>query len=726
MKLKNILYTGIALLSLTACNDYLDVDAPSSYTEDFVFGQKSEMTRALNGVYAQMLSNNLYGDAYQRTFVLNSDVDMQISSANTHAHDTYARLDCDAQGSAINSFWVAAYNAIEYANRFIAGAESSPIYSKSDNDIMQMVGEAKCIRAMVYHDLVVMFGDVPFTMKPASTLGTDYVIPVADRQVIQDSLIADLKEAEKYMQTTKAVTVEHCSKEFAQAMIARIALTAGGYSLRPDKNSATSYGTMQRPTQYKNANTGQYEDNPAAYLEYYKIARDYAEAVISAGVHKLDGKTFQQEFVDECNYILDNEGDPIFEIPFAKESSGNVGYRQGPTYTPYEGKTVGQWGEASGNARLNAFYRFLFQDEDLRREFVNGMWYYSYYQDENGNMRDTVYIRSDYTVHNNKWSKLWTDKSMALGADKAGSTGINFPYMRYCDVLLMFAEADNELTTTPSPKAFECLNMVHHRGFPGVNIGGLSKQKFLEAVLKERMWEFAGENMRWRDLVRNNMYAKELVFSFLRYQSAALQSQALESGFEDVINAHDQQFNNKAGYITKLPAKMRYHVYNTLTEMNIPVKSFSRGTNRKQMYGCVISTFDDSKLAPVYDRKYPNLDLGMALRIYNPYEKDDKILSASSTITAYGFKAQGWETATFYNWGNDDGSVKDQCKYSFFGYVRSDESGNSYVIDNGTIKELSSDYIDGTVELPVVRYILPYPNAAIQRSNGAYKNYYGY
>ena len=48
MRLKNILYTGMALLSLTACNDFLDVDAPSSYTEDFVFGQKTEINRALN------------------------------------------------------------------------------------------------------------------------------------------------------------------------------------------------------------------------------------------------------------------------------------------------------------------------------------------------------------------------------------------------------------------------------------------------------------------------------------------------------------------------------------------------------------------------------------------------------------------------------------------------------------------------------------------------------
>ena len=64
MKIKNILLTGVAALALVSCNDYLDVEAPSAYSGEFVFSQKSEMERALNGVYAQALVNDLYGNAY--------------------------------------------------------------------------------------------------------------------------------------------------------------------------------------------------------------------------------------------------------------------------------------------------------------------------------------------------------------------------------------------------------------------------------------------------------------------------------------------------------------------------------------------------------------------------------------------------------------------------------------------------------------------------------------
>ena len=703
MKIKNILLTSVAALALTSCNDFLDVDAPSAYTEDFVFSQKSEVNRALNGVYAQALAGNLYGDAYFSRFTLNSDVDIAISSDNSHSHTTYSRFDCDDQGSHIYSYWTAAYNLIEYANKFIRSAEASSLYNTKDSEYMQWIGEAKCLRAMAYHDMVVMFGDVPFTFEPASEKGTDYVIPIADREVIQKALIEDLQKIAPYMASTNSTTVERCSKEFAQALIARIALTAGGYSLRPDKNDSKSYGTMQRPDNYK---------------EYYKIARDYADSVITAGTHKL-GNSYQDVFVNECNYQVVNNDDPIFEIPFAKESTGNIGYLQGPTYSAYEGKTVGAWGACNGGNRLNAFYRFLFRENDKRREFVNGLWYYSYYTNSDGSLADSIYIRNDYSVHNNKWSKLWTVEGSALGNISSGSTGINYPYMRYADVLLMFAEADNELNNGPTDKAIDCLTQVHNRAFEDgdpafITDAKVNQAAFQKAVLNERKWEFAGENSRWRDLVRTNTYGEELVYSFLRYYSAGIQNVGGMSGYEDAINIHDG-YTTEAGYIDNLPERIYYHQYKIEEPQNFnngqPLAFF-----KAQFYGYVINQ------ATVL-QKYPNQSL-KSLRIFNPY-KAATSQPITSLITNYGFSAKAWNRADFYQWGNNDnGTPKDQCKYSFYGYIRGDDGGNIWIIRNGTQEQFSN--IPSADQLPVVRYILPYPNLAIQRSAGAYKNYYGY
>ncbi len=701
MKIKNILLTGVAALALTSCNDYLEVDAPSAYTEDFVFSQKTEVNRALNGVYAQALVNNLYGDAYFTRFTLNSDVDIAISSNNSHTHNTYSRFDCDDQGSHIYSFWTAAYNLIEYANKFIVSAEASPLYNTEDKEYMQWIGEAKCLRAMAYHDLVVMFGDVPFSFEPASTKGTDYVIPVADRETIQKAVIEDLEKIAPYMSSTNGTTVERCSKEFAQALIARIALTAGGYSLRPNKSDAKNYGTMERP------------DN---YLDYYKIALQYTDSVIKAGTHKLS-QSYQQVFVNECNYQVINDDDPIFEIPFAKESTGNIGYIQGPTYSAYEGKTVGPWGASNGGGRVNAFYRFMFREGDLRREFVNGLWYYSYYTNSSGALADSVYIRNDYSVHNNKWSKLWTAEGSALGNITTGATGINYPYMRYADVLLMYAEAANEINNGPTSEAMECLKTVHNRAFNVEDTeffseASASKSAFQKAVLNERKWEFAGENSRWRDLVRTNTYGEELVYSFLRYYSAGMQNASGLTGYEDAINVHDG-YTTESGYIDNLPERIYYHPY-ALSE----AKPYAYKMFHAQLYGYNI---DKDALTAI--EVYPNQSM-KSLRIFNAYKRANQ--PVTSQITRGGFSAKSWNYADFYQWGDDNsGSPKDQCKYSFYGYIRGDDGSGIWLIRNGVQEQLSAS-IPSADQLPVVRYILPYPNLAIQRSAGAYKNYYGY
>jgi hypothetical protein len=720
MKIRNIILSVAAALSLTACDNYLDVEAPSSYDSEFVFSMKSEVTRALNGVYAQALVGNLYGDAYFSKFQLNSDVDITTYTSDQHSHTAYQRFDCDEQGGDILKFWTAAYNLIEYANKFISSAEASDlIYSRSqsgdyiigedgekerDPEMMQWIGEAKCLRAMVYHDLVVMFGDVPFTFTPTTERGVE-TIPVYDRQDIQDMLIADLKEAAPYMSSTSGVTVERCSKEFAQGLIARIALTAGGYSLRPDKSSSISYGTMKRPDNYK---------------EYYEIVREYAGEVINSGTHNLR-QSFQEVFVNECNYQVVNDDDPIFELPFAKMSTGNIGYIQGPAYNSYEGTTTGPWGKCGGGTGLNALYRYLFRDGDRRREFVNGLWSYTYVIDKvSGQQRDSlVIVKDNYKLFNNKWSKLWTAEGSALGNTSEGSTGINYPYLRYADVLLMYAEAANELNDGPTEEAVECLEQVHNRAFPQgdpdfISEATASKDAFQKAVLNERKWEFAGENSRWRDLVRTNTYAEEIVYSFLRYYSVSAQNSIGMTGYEDAINEHDG-----LTYIDQLPGNVYYHRY-YITEGTQAQQIIAHRLFRNQLYGYVIE-----KEAP-YNvlSTYPNQSLQSA-RIFNPYKAAQK--PVTSQITAGGFSADGWSTTSFYTgWGDSsNGRLKNECKNSFYGYILADGNNNIWIMRDGAQTQFPST-VPAAEDLPAVRYILPYPRTVIQRSGGVYKNYYGY
>lgn len=659
MKLKYLFFAALASLGFTACSDFLDVDSVSKYDSEGVFGEKTEINRALNGVYAKLMSGDFYGDAYFTKFVFNSDVEFTTNTSDVATNNSFRRFDGNSTASDVEKFWNAAYSGVEYANNFVYYLERSPLYSTEDAEIMQMMGEAKVIRAMFFHDLVTYFGDIPFTFEPASVV-ENYVMPIVSRDEVYKTLIEDLKSIAPYMKFAANLSngVERASKEFCWSMIARMAMHAGGYSLRPDTDNPANFGKMERPANYK---------------ELYKTALAYCDSVISSATHTLS-LPYYRVFVNECNYVVNSNDDPIFEIPFAKETSGNVGYVHGPKSELYEGSTSGDniWGEAKSSAALSAFYRFMFDPEDARRDYLNGLWGYLY------NGEPTISV--SYTVYNNKWSKLW---STSGNPESAGNTGINFPYMRYTDVLLMYAEAANELNDGPTDAAKAALRQVRQRAFTNpekidsyIESMSGSKDDFLKAVLDERKFEFAGENMRWKDLVRNNLLAENTYYNFLRYLVCG-ENGAGQSAYQEMV----EEYDGMPEYLDKLPSTVYYMI----------------GAN------------------PQTPSVFPNTSLRI-IDIYNPY--DDVVVSTVPD------EYRALTVQYPYAWASDAGVVNAQCLYSFYGYIYCDQiSGLVYLNTNG---KYSTHAPSANASLPPVRYILPYPNAAIQRSADAYKNYYGY
>ena len=184
---------SLACATFASCNDYLDVDAPSKYDDKYVFGSESEINRALNGVYAQLLNSNVYGDKYLTDFCLNSDVDFTANSTENSTSNGFKRFDCTSDASQLKKTWDQAYSGIEYANNFIYQLENSDLYKKDNANLYQKMGEAKVIRAIFYNDLVDLWGDVPFTLTPTSQKG-DYVTPIVSRDEIRAKLIEDLRE----------------------------------------------------------------------------------------------------------------------------------------------------------------------------------------------------------------------------------------------------------------------------------------------------------------------------------------------------------------------------------------------------------------------------------------------------------------------------------------------------------------------------------------------------
>ena len=715
MKLNKIFISGLAMLALTSCNDYLEVDpATNVASTDLVFGSEGETRTALFGVYAKVCSDGLFGNNLYNTFLLNSDVDFYANSNESAAGNQPRRFDVRSDANNVESLWNNLYSAVETANEFIYNLQNSDIYAEETEDgavegadgsiqtiqipkvtdLTQMMGEAKVMRAMFYHELLSYWGDIPFTLE--ATYETDNLNPaITPRQDVSDALIADLVYAAEYMysdQENKVSAPERITKEAAYAMIARLALQAGGYSLNHPEGNTTNY-SMTRPSNYK---------------AYYQIARDYTKKIIDAGGHSLN-KDYRKVFIDECNFVTTTGDDLIFEIPFAKETNGYWGYAQGPTNgvdlsdaTDYSNSA---WGKADGGVRTSAFYRYLFDEKDLRRDFVNGLWYYS-------NQGLPTMRTNDYTIHNNKWSKLWNTNG--LGKTTTSETGINFAYIRYADVLLMFAEAENEINNGPTDDARDALKTVRRRAFTedvatkveAYVDAAASKEDFLDLVLDERKWEFAGENMRWKDLVRNNKYAEKVFMTFLAYYSIAQQMSGT-SLYMDLVEEYDNFM-----YSEKFVQNMFSILVENYDNPNFP----NEGVYMFYVYN-------------PYDGTLPNPTSSTPAKFIS--DNDLNLVPVSArTITGLSTSSNtiNW-TETTVSWANDDGSPKNQILYSLYGYIRINEAGNIVVVNNGQAQvfNVNPDNVQDNINrLPAVRYLLPIPQEAIARSAGAYKNYYGY
>ncbi|MBR1880368.1 MAG: RagB/SusD family nutrient uptake outer membrane protein [Prevotella sp.] len=732
MKLNKIFISGLAMLALTSCNDYLDVDAPSKFTPEKIYTSAKDVNMALNGVYAELLASNTFGQGYTYNLVLNSDVDFVSNSSDAAQTNTPKRYDMTSASGTANSVWNATYSGIETANAFIHYLENSSIYDESNEDyasLQQYMGEAKVIRAMFYYELMCYWGDVPFTMEPTTT-SDNFSPAITSRDVIAKEIMNDLIAVAPNMKRASQLSegIERISQEACWALIARIGLQAAGYSLRHNADDATSYGYMGKPSATEET-------------WFLTTAREYAKKVIDSGTHSLN-TPYQEVFLNECNLKVVNNDDPIFELPFSVESSGYIGYRQGPKFESNGGSTNYQWGECGGNQQVEAFYRYSFKPGDMRRDAVTGWWYYTY--------DGCPKINNGYSMYNNKWSKMFNTTS-AFTKISTGNTGINYPYLRYADVLLMYAEADVKLTGDVNAEAVDAVQQVRNRAYLGSTVAApqvvaADADAFLDEILQERKWEFAGENMRWKDLVRNNKLSEVLYHTFLRYYAVASENGGMsDATINDMVVEYDgvDYFGGTLG--------------ETFTQEEVDAAipgdaawgrkagDAKQGLLPWRMYYCWIEN-------PKSNNYFANQELPV-LYLVNPYFSWSQITNTIKTpekffkyikntypksIVATYTPIPDPSTATatlkddipyaeFYSWFYDaDGYAKNQVLYSLYGFVHGGqiEKANFYFMRNGV--EQQFDITVPQTDLPVVRYLLPIPREAITRSEGVYKNYYGY
>ena len=489
MKKKLLILAVIASGFLTSCKDFLEPDSLSTFDVNYIYSNPDDARKGVNAIYESFgqdafrsrLSNNMAG---------NTDIEHQSGWSSTADRYQIWDLNALATNGDLRIVWNAAYTSIRNCNIAIEGIEASDALKSTDaatsRKMYQMLGEAYTMRAYWYSMLTLYFGDVP-NVRQAPKAGNNFFLPKEDRNVILSQVIDDLIKIEDKMlwADQNSYSIEQINREYTMGMIARLALQRGGYYLTP---------AMQM-------------ERKSDYLDYYKIAKTYTEKLISLKDRALP-TDFKQVFLNESKFVTPSNSDVLFEVPFAI-GNGDVGWNIGITV---EGGTTAAHSYGSGNnyMAIPPTYYFSFDTLDVRRNVTCALY-------KINTSAQAVFVTNSMNIAQGKWSRWFLDK--APGASTAKGTGINWPMMRYSDVLLMLAEAENELNG-PTEIAQSALKRVRQRAFTStywptkvddyIKSISTSKQSFFNAIVDERGWEFGGEMIRKYELIRWNLYAPKM------------------------------------------------------------------------------------------------------------------------------------------------------------------------------------------------------------------------
>ena len=506
MKTNKLVYVLGALLSMGVVSCDLTEKPTSFYEMDTYFTTADKAKMAVIGIYDCLAAEGSYGQ-YVMPFASSDDMYMVRGTATGDG----TRRDISHYALTSSNTWVASvwnyiYEGIDRANTAIAGIEKMPGYENSD-ELKELVAQARFLRAFLAFDLVRYWGDVPFKTTSTGSFG-DTAQPRTEREKIYDQIIIDLDFAKIHLKPGNEVaSSEVPCRGAARALLMRVYLQRAGYSL--DRTTRT----LTRP-------------DDATRKNYFDAVIEEWKAFGTEGYHNFYGAGYEELFKNYSKLVLNNQ-ESLWEIAFEPNNGqkDNAGY-----WATYNGPLVDAPDAGSGAAnqnffgRANAFFIVLpywgdfYDDNDVRRDVNFVDYVYRWVKKDKAQVKMSVCqeISKNMYRYPGKWRREW----MAPGFVDPNHTGVNYCPLRYADVVLMAAEAYNEINDTP--KAWELLNDVRARAHAteinSSNYASLMKApkvydlpfisdgdeagKFRTALYWERAFETAYEGQRKFDLIR--------------------------------------------------------------------------------------------------------------------------------------------------------------------------------------------------------------------------------
>jgi hypothetical protein len=473
-------------------DDFLDGPAKSTLDESIIFSTPGLARGAIDGIMEPFGQTNSYRGRYIPFYGFNTDTEWNFSSDQAGSSQgelmIYDARPNNAQMNSTNNVWAMMYLGIERANIAIRGLREfgNP---EPGTELGQLLGEALTLRSIYYADLLKTWGDVPARFEPinAETL----YLPQSSRDDIYKQIIADLQEASTLVawpnETASTTTVERINKAFIKGLRARLAMAASGFQQYPDGIRRSN-------------------DPDLSVQNMYTLALNEANDVIQSGRAFLE-PSFETLWrkLNEENTIAG--GESLWEIPFA-DGRGRVLFSFAVRHRGVNQHTAQPRGGIAGPLST-VFYDY--DEQDTRRDVTCVPYQY-------GNPDVTGFSRQELvnleTWYFGKYRYEWMNRYVTSTNDD----GINKIYMRYAEVLLIAAEAANQLQGPGAAAPY--LKELRRRAFPPElhpekvenYVNALSSvQDMFEAIVEEHKFEFTGEMERKQALIRWNKLGSNLV-----------------------------------------------------------------------------------------------------------------------------------------------------------------------------------------------------------------------
>jgi len=470
--MKKITYISFILLSylFSACSDFLDKESYVDPSPETIKDEASAIAM-VNAAYQPLQRPKLYNMRIWALDIIAGNSEVGAGGGQDGIETIQlANFVASPDNAAAIDIWRGPNPGILYCNTVLESVPDMDIRETIKN---RCIGEAKFLRAHYYFILVQLFGDVPLSLVPAKP--TDNLFPerITKATIYNDVIIPDLKEAvqllpdrSEYGNSDKG----RASKGAAAGMLAKVYLTLGMYQECIDMcDQVTSLGYTLNPD-YSDCFGGEDKN------------KNTAESLFEVQYYGLTKADFWSDENQACW----------------------LSTYMGPRNTGWVGGGYG-WNQPT--------QEFMDQYEagDLRKEktvLYEGCPAFDGKQYK-GSMSNTGYNVRKFLVP--------LDISPDYNTNSA-----SIIVLRYADVLLMKAEALNELGHTED--AEEPLHEIRKRAglTDRADVEGLTQQEMRDMIRKERRIELAFEGHRWFDMIRweSGKYALDFLHSIGKVNAA--------------------------------------------------------------------------------------------------------------------------------------------------------------------------------------------------------------